>query len=105
MHEAQKIVDSLSVKEYPVIMERAGELFIIHHDLAPKHEVLILLTKNASATAEFLHSKAGDKSRFERNLREMVAGKFIGQAANGEYFIMPRGQALVTKKSLLTYRP
>jgi hypothetical protein len=35
----------------------------------------------------------------------MVADKFIGQAANGEYFIMPRGQVLVTKKSLLSYRP
>ena len=46
-----------------------------------------------------------NKSRFERNLREMVADKFIGQAANGAYLIMPRGQALVTKKSLLTYRP
>jgi hypothetical protein len=35
----------------------------------------------------------------------MVAEKFIGQAANGEYFIMPRGQALVIQKSLLVYRP
>jgi hypothetical protein len=107
MREAQKIVDALSVKEYPVIMEREGELFITRHDLSAKQEVLVLLTKNASATAEFLHEKSGDsnKSRFQRYLREMVDDKFIGRAANGEYFIMPRGQALVTKKSLLTYRP
>jgi hypothetical protein len=107
MGEAQKIVDGLSVKEYPVIMEREGELFITRHDLNTKQEVLVVLTKNASATAEFLHEKSGDsnKSRFQRNLREMVADKFIGQAANGEYFIMPRGQVLVTKKSLLSYRP
>jgi hypothetical protein len=107
MREAQKIVDALSVKEYPVIMEREGELFITRHDLKAKQEVLVLLTKNASATAEFLHEKSGDsnKSRFPRNLEEMVDGKFIGRAANGEYFIMPRGQVLVTKKSLLTYRP
>jgi hypothetical protein len=107
MREAQKIVDALAVKEYPVLMEREGELFITRHDLKSKEEVLVLLTKNASATAEFLNEKCGDsnKPRFERNLREMVADKFIGQAANGEYFIMPRGQALVTKKSLLTYRP
>jgi hypothetical protein len=105
MREAQKIVDALSVKEYPVIMEREGELFITQHDLNAKQEVLVLLTKNASATADFMLEKSGDKSRFERNLREMVADKFIGQAANGEYFIMPRGQVLVTKKSLLTYRP
>ncbi len=107
MREAQKIVDALSVKEYPVVMEREGELFITRHDLGAKHEVLVVLTKNASATAEFLHAKSGDsnKSRFKRNLQEMVAGKFIGQAGNGDYFIMPRGQALVTKKSLLTYRP
>ncbi len=107
MREAQKIVDALSVKEYPVIMEREGELFITRHDLKAKEEVLVLLTKNASATEEFLQEKSGDsnKSRFLRNLREMAADKFIGQAVNGEYFIMPRGQALATKKSLLTYRP
>jgi hypothetical protein len=107
MREAQKIVDALSVKEYPVIMERESELFITRHDLNAKQEVLVLLTKNSSATAEFLDEKSGDsnKSRFQRNLREMVAGKYIGQTANGEYFIMPRGQVLVTKNSLLTYRP
>ena len=107
MRDAQKFVDALSVKEYPVIMERDGELFITRHDLKAKQEVLVLLTKNASATAEFLHKKSGDsnKSRFERTLRKMVDAKFISQAANGEYFIMPRGQALVTKESLLTYRP
>ncbi len=107
MREAQKIVKALSVKEYPVIMEREGELFVTRHDLSAKQEVLVLLTKNTSATAEFLHEKSGDsnKPRFQRNLQEMVDGKFIGRAANGEYFIMPRGQALVTKKNLLTYRP
>jgi hypothetical protein len=107
MREAQKIVDALSVKEYPVIMERDGELFITRHDLKSKQEVLVLLTKNASATGEFLHEKSGDsnKPRFQRSLREMVEDKFIGRAADGEYFIMPRGQALVTKKSLLSYRP
>lgn len=105
MPEAQKIVDALSVKEYPVVMEREGELFITRHDLKPKDEVLVLLTKNAGATAEFLLEKSSDKPRFSRNLKEMIAGKFVGQAANGDYFIMPRGQASVTKKSLLTYKP
>jgi hypothetical protein len=107
MDEAQKIVDALSAKEYPVIMERDGELFIARHDLGAKQEVLVLLTRDASATPEFLESKVSDstKSRFRRNLQEMVSEKLIGKAANGEYFIMPRGQALVTAKSLLTYRP
>ena len=107
MHEAQEIVDGLSAKEYPVIIERNGELFIARHDLVAKHEVLVLLTRNASAKAEFLETKVGDsnKPRFRRNLGEMVADKLIGLAANGDYFIMPRGQALVTKKSLLSYRP
>lgn len=107
MVEAQQIVDALSVKQYPVIMEREGELFITRHDLKSKEEVLVLLMKNASATAEFLYQKSGDinKPRFQRNLREMVGGKFIGQAAGGEYFIMPRGQSDVIKKSLLSYKP
>jgi hypothetical protein len=107
MRDAQEIVDGLSAKEYPVIVERHGELFIARHDLSAKHEVLVLLTRNASATVEFLETKVGDsnKSRFRRNLREMVTDKLIGQSVNGDYFIMPRGQALVTEKSLLNYRP
>jgi hypothetical protein len=107
MPEAQKIVDALSVKEYPVIMERDGELFITRHDLKAKQKVLVLLTKNASATVDLLYEKSGDsnKSRFQSTLEKMMSGKFIGQAANGEYFIMPRGQAIVAKESLLTYRP
>lgn len=107
MPEAQKIVDGLSVKEYPVILERDGELFITRHDLKATQEVLVLLTKNTSAGADFLYEKSGDsnKSRFQRSLEKMVDDKFIGQAASGEYFIMPRGQAVVTKDSLLTYKP
>ena len=105
MHEAQQIVDGLSVKEYPVIIERHGELFIARHDLNPKQEILVLLTRNASAKAEFLKTKVGDTLRFDRNLREMLAAKLIGLAANEDYFIMPRGQALVAEKSLLSYKP
>jgi hypothetical protein len=107
MSVAQKIVDGLSVKEYPVIIERDGDLFIARHDLSAKQEVLVLLTRNASAAVEFLEKKVGDsnKSRFRRNLREMVDDKLIGQAANGDFFIMPRGQSLVTTKSLLSYKP
>jgi hypothetical protein len=84
-----------------------GEIFIARHDLKAKDEVLVQLTRNTSATGGFLHSKAGDSngSRFQRNLREMVSDKLISVAANGEYFIMPHGQALVAKKSLLRYEP
>jgi hypothetical protein len=107
MPRAQEIVDGLAAKEYPVIVERDGELFIARHDLSAKQEVLVLLTRAASASAEYLESKTKDsnKSRFHRNLREMVADKQIGQAPSGQYFIMPRGQAIVSKKSLLSYKP
>jgi hypothetical protein len=107
MSKAQEIVDGLSAKEYPVIMERNGELFIARHDLGAKQEVLVLLTRNASATSAFLEAKTSDsnKSRFRRNLTEMASDKLIGVAADGNYFIMPRGQALVAEKSLLTYKP
>ena len=40
MPEAQEIVDGLSAKEYPVIIERHGELFIARLDLSAKQEVL-----------------------------------------------------------------
>src|SRR5262245_41861613 len=73
MSKAQEIVDGLSAKEYPVIIERDGELFIARHDLKAKQQVLVLLTRNTSAQADFLERKVGDsnKSRFRRNLREM----------------------------------
>jgi len=88
-------------------MERDGELFITRPGLNAKQEVLVLLTKNASATDDFLYEKSGDsnKSRFQRTLGKMVGDKFIGRADNDAHFIMPRGQALVTEKSLLTYGP
>lgn len=107
MHEAQEIVDGLSAKEYPVIIERNGELFIARHDLDAKQEVLVILTKNTSARGGFLETKVGDsnKSRVRRKLREMVDDKLIGLATNGDYFIMPRGQVLVTENSLLSYKP
>ena len=107
MPKAQEIVDGLSAKEYPVIIERNGELFIARHDLTASQEVLVLLTRCASATSQFLEIKTRDsnKPRFRRNLGKMVADKLIGTAANGDYFIMPRGQALVTELSLLSYRP
>jgi hypothetical protein len=106
MLEAQKIVDGLSVKDYPVIMERNGEIFITRHNLTAKEEVLVLLTKNTGSNFTFLFSKTGDTntSRFRRTLREMVSAKLIG-VHNDEYFIMPRGQAVVAKKSLLSYSP
>ncbi|MGQ0455475.1 MAG: hypothetical protein ACT4OU_00290 [Hyphomicrobium sp.] len=107
MTEAQEIVDALSAKEYPVLIERNGELFIARHDLDVKQEVLVLLTRSASATSVALESKVGDtnKWRVRRKLGEMVTDKLIGLSANGDYFIMPRGQAVVTAKSLLTYKP
>lgn len=86
MSKAQEIVDGLSAKEFPVIIERNGELFITRHDLTVKQEVLVLLTRNASATSQFLEAKTGDsnKPRFRRSLEKMVADKLIGMAANGE---------------------
>jgi hypothetical protein len=107
MQKAQEIVNGLSAKEYPVIVERHGELFIARHDLDAKQEVLVLLTRNTSAAAAFLETKVGDsnKSRVRRKLQEMVNDRLIGLAATGDYFIMPRGQALVTDKSLLSYKP
>jgi hypothetical protein len=107
MPRAQEIVDGLSVKEYPVIIERNGELFIARHDLNAEQEVLVWLTRNASAPSSVLEIKIRDsnKTRVRRKLKEMVADKLMGLAANGDYFIMPRGQALVTTNSLLQYRP
>jgi hypothetical protein len=107
MPEAQEIVDALAIKQYPVIMERAGELFITHHSLKVKEQMLVWLTRNVSATAAVLEAKVSDsnKSRVRRTIAAMVGSKFIGRDAGGEYFIMPRGQAEVAKKSLLSYRP
>jgi hypothetical protein len=106
MAEAQKIVDGLSVKEYPVIMEFDGELFLTRHNLTAEQEVLVLLTKNSTANANFLFEKTrdGNSTRFSRRLREMVRDKLIGNKGD-EYFLMPRGATRVSRDSLLTYNP
>src|SRR3989344_7177855 len=41
MPDAQRIVDEFAVKEYPVLMEFEGDIFITRHDLTAKQEVLI----------------------------------------------------------------
>ena len=106
MAEAQKIVDGLSVKEYPVIMEFDGELFLTRHDLTAEEEVLVLLTKNSTATSKLLFEKTRDanSTRFNRRLTELVRDKLIGKKGP-EYFLMPRGAARVSRDSLLTYNP
>jgi hypothetical protein len=107
MSKAREIVDGLSVKEYPVIVERDGESFIARHDLKAKEEVLVWLMKNTTAKADVLVTKVSDtnKSRVRKKLEDMRGEKLIGLTATGDYFIMPRGQAFVTDNSLLNYRP
>lgn len=105
MPEAQKIVDELAVKEYPVVMEFEGDIFLTRPDLKAKQEVLVLLSK-AKAGYDLLFSKTRDSNntRFQRTLQKMVSDKMIGEK-NGEYFIMPAGMAEVTKEKLLSYVP
>jgi hypothetical protein len=104
MPDAQRIVDSLAVKEYPVIMEFDGDIFITRHDLKAKQEVLILLNKYPKADFDFLFPKTRDKnaSRFQSTLDDMVAKKLIGKKGE-EYFLMPRGMDTIRNDSLLTY--
>lgn len=106
MHEAEAIVEGLAVKEYPVVIERNGDIFLARHDLRAKQEILILLTKNADAAFEFLFSKTRDRNRtrFKKTLEEMISEKFIGES-NGRYFLMPRGMSTVSKESLLRFTP
>lgn len=105
MDEAQKIIDALAVKEYPVIMEFNGDVFITRHDLNSDQEVLVLLYKHPTANFHFLFSKTRDKnrSRFTKKINKMVTAKLIGEK-NGEYFIMPRGSHTVETESLLVYK-
>jgi hypothetical protein len=106
MEQAQAIVEGLAVREYPVVIERNGEIFVARHDLTAKQEVLVLLIKNTQAKFDFLFSKTRDrnKSRFQKTLNDLVALKLIGQS-NDDYFLMPRGAAMVTKESLLQFTP
>ncbi len=106
MQQAQQVVNQLAVKDYPVVFEQSGEVFVARHDLSAKQEVLVLLTKNAMARADFLFEKTKDKnkSRFEKTLQGMVADRLIGKAGP-EYFLMPRGSAMVMRDALLEYAP
>lgn len=104
MYDAQRIVDELSVKEYPVIMEFEGEIFITRHDLTARQEVLVLLCKNLQTDYGFLFSKTRDKNstRFRNTLKEMISGKLIGEK-NEKFFLMPRGMDVVMSEGLLRY--
>jgi hypothetical protein len=105
MDQAQAVVENLTIRDYPVIVERNGEIFITRHDLRAKQEVLVLLTKNDEAEFDFLFAKTRDrnKTRFQKTLDEMVAEKLIG-LSNGKYFLLPRGMATVARESLLQFR-
>lgn len=106
MNEAEAIVEGLSVRDYPVVIEREGEIFIARHDLKARQEVLVLLTKNREAGFDFLFSKTRDRnrSRFKKALDEMVSEKLIGMQGEN-YFLMPRGAAAVANESLLQFSP
>lgn len=104
IYDAQRIVDGLSVKEYPVIMEFEGEIFITRHDLTARQEVLVLLCKNQEADYGFLFLKTRDKNntRFRNTLKGMVSTKLIGEK-NGRFFLMPRGMVIAANEGLLRY--
>jgi len=104
MQEAQKIVDSLAVKDYPVIMEFEGELFITRDNLTAKEEILVWLSKIQKMDYRLLHSKTRDKnnSRFKKTLKGITSSKLIGEK-DGLYFIMPLGIDKVRIDRLLEF--
>lgn len=104
MADAQRIVDGLAVKEYPVIIEIDGEAFITRHDLKSKQEVLVLLSKYDGADAHFLFKKQGDsnRGRFKKTLESMANQKLVAEKGD-RYYLLPRGSEVVSKESLLTY--
>lgn len=102
--QAQRMVDELSVKEYPVLMEFEGELFVTRPDLKASYEVLVILYGISKADFDLLFSKTRDKnkSRFRSTLKNMLSSKLIGKKGNS-YFLMPRGINEVEEKKLLHF--
>mgnify|MGYP000688658105 CR=1 FL=1 len=104
MNEAQRIVEELSVKEYPVIIEIDGDLFITRNDLKAKEEVLVLLYKIKKADLLFLfsHTKDKNKYRFEDMINEMCLEKLTA-LKDGNYYLLPLGIRFVEDKGLLKF--
>lgn len=104
MAEAQKIVESLSIKELPVIFEYQGELFITRNDLSSEEEVLVLLYKLEKSESNFLFEKTKDKnkSRFNEKLKVMEKKKLIAKH-DGGYILLPLGKKCVEEKELLLF--
>lgn len=104
MDEAQKIVDSLAVKEYPVMVEFDGEIFIARHGLTTKEEILILLYRMPKADWKYLYGRTGysHTTRFQKILQDMVSSKLVGEKS-GEYFLLPLGRGAVEKGKLLSF--
>lgn len=105
MDQAQVLVNGLAIKEYPVLMEFEGELYITRHDLKAPQEVVVFLYTHGKAdySTLFAMSRESNTTRFRAMLKKLISGKFVGQA-NDYYFLMPRGMKLVEDEKLLQYK-
>jgi len=104
MDEAQKIVEDLSVKEYPVIFEIDGELFITRSDLKAWQEALVILykTKKSKFDVIFSATKDKNKSRFMSTLDQMIAEKLLAKK-DENYYLLPLGIRKVEEDKLLSF--
>ncbi len=103
MPDAQKIIDSLAVQDFPVIFNIEGEEFIARADLTSSREVLVLLLKEKR---DFLYlfskTKDGNRSRFSAMLKLMENKRLIAEKG-GFYHLLPNGIKTIQAEGLLDY--
>jgi len=101
--EAEKIVSSITIHNYPIMFNVDGEDFISNDKLKSKDEILVILYIN-SADFNYLFQKTKDshKKRFEKTLKALCTEKKIVLKEN-IYYIMPLGIKYVEENKLLNF--
>lgn len=106
MDEAEKIVNALATKEYPVVIEVDGVTFITRPGLTTKEEILILLYRRSKADRKYLFTTTGysHRTKFDKIIDDMITAKLVGEKS-GECFLLPVGVTQVERGGLLSFTP
>jgi hypothetical protein len=104
MGDAQNIVASITVKDYPSIFEIDGEVYVSRNDLSAMDEALLLLYKNGGLGFDILNAKTKDKNkaRFKKAIDEMAREKLV-VCKDNKYYIMPLGSKRVEEEGFLHF--
>jgi hypothetical protein len=101
LEQAQELIDSIAIPNYPVIFEIEGEEFIATGNLTTRQQILVLLLiKERNIDFLFNKTREKNKSRFIKLLLGLENQKKIVNKG-GCYYLMPLGIEEINSNNLL----